>query len=133
MERFSRRTFMKLSAFAAGVIALAPLRTLFGQSSVEWTSVGPVEDFKVGEPVLVGKGVKKPVIIFREEDGFSAISPVCTHRGCTVKVRKNGVYACPCHGAEYDYDGTVQKGPATRDLETYMVKISDMNEVMVGM
>ena len=124
---------MKLAAFAAGVIALAPLRTLFGQSNVEWTSLGPVKDFKVGEPVLVTKGVKRPVIIFREENGFSAISPVCTHKGCTVKVKKNGVYACPCHGSQFDYDGAVTKGPATRDLETYMVKISDMNEVMVGM
>jgi len=31
-----------------------------------------------------------------------------------------------------DYDGTVTKGPANRDLETYMVKISDTGEVLVG-
>jgi cytochrome b6-f complex iron-sulfur subunit len=132
MERFSRRTFMKLTAFTVGILAFAPFRTLLGQNNVEWVSVGKVDDFKIGKPVLMQEGVKKPVIIFREEKGFSALSPICTHKGCTVNVKKNGIYACPCHGSQFDYEGRVVKGPAKRNLESYMVKISDTNEVMVG-
>jgi Rieske Fe-S protein len=132
MERFTRRTFMKLAAFTAGILAFAPFRTLLGQNNVEWTSVGSVDDFPVGEPVLVSKGVKKPVIIFRGEKSFSALSASCTHKGCTVSVKKSGIYICPCHGSEFEYDGRVKKGPASRNLESYMVKISDMNEVLVG-
>jgi len=132
MERFSRRTFMKLAVVAVGVLAFAPFRRVFGQNNVEWVSVGPADNFPVGEPVLTKEGVRTPVIVYRQENGISVLSPKCTHKGCTVTVKKNGIYACPCHGAQYDYDGTVTKGPANRDLETYMVKISDTGEVLVG-
>ena len=44
------------------------------------------------------------------------ISLVCTHRGCTVE-DKDGKYVCPCHGAEFDLEGRVTKGPAKKDLE----------------
>jgi Rieske Fe-S protein len=123
---------MKLAA-ASGVIALAPLRLIFAKNDVDWVSVGPLKEFKVGEPVLVEKGLDDPVIIFREQDGITALSARCTHKGCTVRVKKRGTYACPCHGAQFEYDGTVKKGPAQRDLKQLMVKVSDTGELLVGM
>jgi len=133
MERVSRRTFMKLAGAAAGVIAFTPLRSVFAKNDADWVSVGPLEEFKIGNPVLVEEGLEKPVIIFRELDGVKALSAQCTHKGCTVRVRKNGTYLCPCHGAQYEYDGTVIKGPAQRDLKQLMVKISDTGELLVSM
>jgi Rieske Fe-S protein len=133
MERFSRRTFMKLAGAAAGVIAFTPLRSVFAKNDVDWVSVGPLEEFKVGDPVLVDKGVESPVIIFREMDGIKALSAQCTHKGCTVRVRKNDIYTCPCHGSQFEYDGTVTKGPAQRDLKQLMVKVSEKGELLVGM
>ena len=44
------------------------------------------------------------------------ISLACTHQGCIVD-EKDGKYVCPCHGAEFDLEGRVTKGPAKRDLE----------------
>ena len=44
------------------------------------------------------------------------ISLVCTHRGCKVE-DKGDKYVCPCHGAEFDLEGRVTKGPAKKDLE----------------
>jgi len=51
---------------------------------------------------------------------FRAISPICTHRGCTVDV--NGArLVCPCHGSTYNREGKVLRGPAERALTTYPV------------
>ena len=133
MERYTRRSFIKFVGAAAGVATLMPLRSVFAQSDENWVSVGSVEDFEVGKPVLVKKGIPKPVIIYRQEDSISAISPKCTHRGCTVAVKKKNTYTCPCHGAQYDYTGAVMKGPATRDLDMYKVEVSDSGDVMVDL
>jgi Rieske Fe-S protein len=63
-------------------------------------------------------GQTEPVYILATEDGFNAVSPICTHRGCTVDV--NGPrLVCPCHGSTYDRDGGVLKGPAQRPLHRY--------------
>jgi cytochrome b6-f complex iron-sulfur subunit len=53
--------------------------------------------------------------------GFTALSPICTHRGCTVDVRGDRL-VCPCHGSTYDRGGTVLRGPAERRLARYPVQ-----------
>lgn len=51
-----------------------------------------------------------------------ALSLTCTHQGCTVKKQENGTFLCPCHGALYDSQGKVLKGPATRNLSAYQIQ-----------
>jgi cytochrome b6-f complex iron-sulfur subunit len=53
-----------------------------------------------------------------------AISPVCTHRGCTVKWQaENARFQCPCHGSQYDAQGKVIHGPAKRSLPLFTVVV----------
>jgi cytochrome b6-f complex iron-sulfur subunit len=53
-----------------------------------------------------------------------AVNPKCTHNGCDVKCSTGEKkYECPCHGASFDANGAVLKGPATKPLSTYPVKI----------
>jgi cytochrome b6-f complex iron-sulfur subunit len=132
MERISRRTFIKFAAAVAGVITFAPIRSLFAENNLKWKSVGKMDDFTVGEPVLVNQDVQNPIIIYRQKNSISALSAKCAHKGCTVSIKKQNTYACPCHGAMYEYDGTVKKGPAKKDLESLPVKVSDTGEVLVG-
>jgi isorenieratene synthase len=50
-----------------------------------------------------------------------AISLTCTHQGCTVQIAEDGKFHCPCHGAVYDRQGKVLKGPAQKDLSRFKV------------
>jgi len=45
-----------------------------------------------------------------------AISSICTHRNCIVEAEKEGGFACPCHGANFDALGHVTQGPALKNL-----------------
>lgn len=59
------------------------------------------------------------VAAYRDDSGtIHALSPTCTHMGCTVSWNASEKsWDCPCHGARYDIDGTVITGPATMGLE----------------
>lgn len=72
------------------------------------------------------------MIVFRQESGASVFSAKCTHVGYTVVVDKSGTYSCPCHGAQFNYDGTVKKNPTRSSLETLFFQISETREVLVG-
>jgi Rieske Fe-S protein len=64
-----------------------------------------------GAPILVVKTGAKT---------FSALSVQCTHEGCPVNPPVNGVITCPCHGSQYNLDGTVRHGPAQYALMRYL-------------
>jgi cytochrome b6-f complex iron-sulfur subunit len=68
-------------------------------------------------------GHPEPVYVLRADDAdgravFNAVSPICTHQGCTVEAQA-AVLVCPCHGSTYSRAGEVLRGPATRPLRSY--------------
>jgi menaquinol-cytochrome c reductase iron-sulfur subunit len=100
--------------------------------------------FKAGTPDTFPEGATfledQRVFIVRENKTFHAISAVCTHLGCTVKMvnlnqpktvqiggkatEMNREFACPCHGSKYYGDGTNYAGPAPKPLACYKVEVS---------
>lgn len=60
-----------------------------------------------------------------------ALSLTCTHQGCTVHPDANGEFHCPCHGAVYDREGRVLRGPAQRDLPRFKVTERDRDRVQL--
>lgn len=63
-------------------------------------------------------------------NGFRAINLSCTHEGTKVGL-SGDKWVCPEHRAEFAVDGTVQVGPAKRNLKTIPVKASK-TRVIVG-
>lgn len=72
------------------------------------------------------------IVVNRKGSGFIALSRVCTHLGCLVGYDSfNNKLVCPCHAGEFDLEGNVLTGPATRSLQRYPLKIS-AKQVTVG-
>jgi Rieske Fe-S protein len=70
-------------------------------------------------------GATNPVYVLRLESGeFVALSPICTHQGCTVDIHGPRL-VCPCHGSTYARDGRVLRGPAERALSRFPVTLAD--------
>jgi Rieske Fe-S protein len=70
-------------------------------------------------------GMREPIYVLAQADGgFTAISPICTHLGCTVEIERDRL-VCPCHGSTYDRAGSVLKGPAERSLSHYRTRLAD--------
>jgi Rieske Fe-S protein len=68
-------------------------------------------------------GERDPLYVLALGDNrFAAVSPVCTHRGCTVELQDEHL-VCPCHGSTYDRNGTVLRGPAEQPLRRYRVRV----------
>lgn len=128
-ESVNRREFVGLCAAAL----VAPM--LAGCASLVARPVTPVngrielslpqypELLRAGGAVkLLPAGAVEPVYVLSLEDGkFAALSPICTHLGCTVEIQGPRL-VCPCHGSTYDRSGQVLVGPAARPLKRYPVE-----------
>jgi len=59
------------------------------------------------------------------EQGVLALYKVCTHLGCLYAwLDEEGKFRCPCHGSEFEYDGTYIRGPAPRSLDRFVVQVT---------
>jgi cytochrome b6-f complex iron-sulfur subunit len=82
--------------------------------------LGPSSNYPLGSRTVLPD---VPAILLHVKGGFSALSLVCTHLGCTVEAEPDG-FACPCHGSRFDPDGKVRRGPADKPLHSLRVEES---------
>ncbi|HKG91224.1 MAG TPA: Rieske (2Fe-2S) protein [Gemmatimonadaceae bacterium] len=121
-----RREFVCLSACALAGVAVSALA---GCASLVTRQVTPV-DGKIelalahypeltepgGSLKILPEGEVAPLYVLALDDGsYAALSPICTHLGCTVEIQ-GARLICPCHGSTYDRTGTVLQGPAQLPL-----------------
>lgn len=70
---------------------------------------------------LEPEGFETRVYLLATDGGYVALSPICTHLGCTVEIQ-GARLECPCHGSTYDREGRVLRGPAERALRSFPVR-----------
>jgi cytochrome b6-f complex iron-sulfur subunit len=136
----TRRSFITLLgwawiAFTAATMgALSTcLRFFFPNVTFE-----PPLKFKVGFPDQFSIGVdnrfkdEHRVWIVRNEQGFYALSTICTHLGCTPNwLQSEQKFKCPCHGSGYYVSGINFEGPAPRPLERFNIALADDGQILV--
>ena len=135
-ELLSRRSFVIRAIAALGALAIAAVgipaaafvtapgwlsdaqRRLLSHTlspalrSDEWTSGGPIDAFRIGQPKRLV--VDRPIVdgwvervapvgvyVLRESDSRATVfDPHCTHLGCPVEYSSgSGSFLCPCAGA----------------------------------
>jgi cytochrome b6-f complex iron-sulfur subunit len=134
-EDVSRRDFLGRlaigSLFGAGSMAFLgmiqlPLPKVLNEPSSIF-KIGFPTDFQLNSYKTIPK---KNVFVLRDDQGFRALSAVCTHLGCVVSQVEWG-FTCPCHGSRFDRRGHIVGGPAPKDLEWLKVSMSPDGQLTV--
>jgi cytochrome b6-f complex iron-sulfur subunit len=124
--KLSRRDFLKLTRTtlltASGLLGLGGLlRFLSYQTQPPAPTefdLGPASDYAPGSRTILPD---VPAVLLHSDKGFTALSLVCPHLGCTVESKPDG-FACPCHGSRFDPQGKVMRGPAGKPLTQLRVE-----------
>jgi glycine/D-amino acid oxidase-like deaminating enzyme/nitrite reductase/ring-hydroxylating ferredoxin subunit len=79
--------------------------------------VDSVDQIAPGEGAIVRRGLAKHAVYRAEDGSVVERSAVCTHVGCIVHWNSfEKCWDCPCHGSQFQPDGTVLNGPAVSPL-----------------
>ena len=136
-KEFDRRAFFvklglgSLSIAAAGTAAFAyqflSPNVLFEPSPI--VNAGKPENYAVDSVTL---DVNSGIYLIHAQEGFFALSAICTHLGCMTAWKPElGIIACPCHGSKFKRDGEKIEGPAPKPLPWLQTSISDEGDLMV--
>jgi len=131
----SRRDFLKLARdgflYLSGALAFVGFLRFLDYDPNPATKtefdLGLAEKYPLGSRTVLPE---IPAVLIHTESGFSALSLVCTHLGCTLEPVADG-FACPCHNSRFDADGNVTHGPATKYLQSLRVEVTAENNLKV--
>jgi hypothetical protein len=91
---------------------VANLSEYLGSSEVD-----NIDEIRPGEGAILRRGLAKHAVYRADDGSITERSAVCTHVGCIV--HWNGFekcWDCPCHGSQFQPDGTVLNAPAIYPL-----------------
>jgi cytochrome b6-f complex iron-sulfur subunit len=85
-----------------------------------------------GAVYLEGQGLEKPILIVNVAGDYHAFANSCRHLGRKLDLvaGKNRLRCCSLMHSEYDLDGKVVKGPATKPVNKYEVSQTEGNLVI---
>lgn len=131
-----RRQFVKVGATSLGVAGLGACvfgfrylspNVLYEPSPI--VSVGRPERYTIGSVTLDSRF---GIFVVRAQEGFYALSAVCTHLGCLSTWKPDAdAIVCPCHGSSFRRDGTTIAGPAPEPLPWLKMWLSDDGHLIV--
>jgi cytochrome b6-f complex iron-sulfur subunit len=136
MSTFSRRNFLKIAGegllTASGILTLGILARFLGAQSEPPAQtefdIGLAADYPVGSRTNLPD---VPAVLAHTETGFTALSLICTHLGCTLEQKTDG-FSCPCHGSRFGPKGNVVHGPATKHLVSLQVHQNEQGHLILS-
>jgi Rieske Fe-S protein len=122
-----RRRFLCQVAGAAGslTLGLSTLRAGAAEKDKSTDVVVKLKDHEKlskvgGSEVIETGGGGKVIVAHPDETTFVACSAICTHRGGQLFYEHaSKQFVCPLHGARFDLNGKVVRGPARQPLQAY--------------
>ena len=136
MENPSRRSILAVAAATVtlplvqgalgrmkAAAAAAPAGAASAPAPGSWvTTTLKAADLKDNEFAAVA-GQK--MLVSRSGKTVMAMTNVCTHRqGAVAPKAGDKIGVCPLHKSEFNLDGTVNKGPATKPLDLYAIRLN---------
>jgi cytochrome b6-f complex iron-sulfur subunit len=133
----TRRSFLTLAGKGllalSGLLGLGELLQFLGYPSEASPptqfDLGPASAYPPGSRTLMPQAY---ALLIHGEAGFTALSLVCPHLGCTVDPVPDG-FACPCHGSRFDANGAVRVGPASQPMRALKVEETPAGELILHM
>ncbi|HJT25551.1 MAG TPA: ubiquinol-cytochrome c reductase iron-sulfur subunit [bacterium] len=136
----TRRSFLSLLGWAWVVFTAASMGALSTVLRFFFPNVTfePPLKFKAGYPDTYKMGVDERFKdahrcwIVRNDQGFYALSTICTHLGCTPNwMQADQKFKCPCHGSGYYITGVNFEGPAPRPLPRFNIILADDGQIQI--
>jgi len=125
---FDRRAFLKFFA----VVAVVPfVRIFYSMIVYRQRFLSGKKDLAVPADVPDGTSFYDDAIIHKEGDSLTVLSSKCSHLGCNISKKSGEDLVCSCHGSMYRKDGTVIRGPATRDLKKLEYAVDEKNKKII--
>lgn len=137
-RRFIRLTILGTAAATGAALALGGCAShgvdvLYDDVDIDLSEYPELET--EGETSMVSlEELGLPLAITRTgpgEEDFLVTGTECNHQGCGVQRSGDG-WKCPCHGAKFDLDGKLRKGPATSGLVRYEFMVIDQIMTVFG-
>lgn len=137
MTQLNRREFVTAVACAACLCGLGTSAELLADDSATTApstllDVGAKSDYAADGITSTWMVMPNRVAVVRHAGKIYASTSVCTHRGGTLKWHPElDTYICPRHGANFDIDGNVTKGPARMPLTRYAISLDANGHLIV--
>lgn len=134
-EAPARRRFLQWllgGAFSLIALAIATVSEQFMRPPLTTPQRAPALIRRENAPAL-GQAIYVPAVrayLMRDEQGYFALSAVCTHLGCLVEQSGAGLQ-CPCHGSQYDRTGRNLTGPASRPLSHWALTRNAQGDLVI--
>lgn len=135
-KKMNRRQFLNfawLASLGFLMVDLAGVTYLFAMPRFKEGEFGGV--FTIGKVSELPETGSPPTNIPKvklwlsnTDQGVMALYKVCTHLGCLYNWNnQEGKFICPCHGSQFQANGTYIQGPAPRSLDRFIVQAVDPN------
>ena len=135
-KKINRRQFLNfawLASLGFLMVDLAGVTYLFAMPRFKEGEFGGV--FTIGKVSELPETGSPPANIPKvklwlsnTDQGVMALYKVCTHLGCLYNWNnQEGKFICPCHGSQFQANGTYIQGPAPRSLDRFIVQAVDPN------